>query len=132
MDLTFTHDRCGSSKKVPNGTLCVRNLKNPDRLIAKAARDKFKKHRDLYNLLQGDIGFLPLVASTSGRLNADFIRLVYLHATKETKAFLDAIDPVDAEDRHVEDDAGGRRDREFPVRRSRFLAALKILGECVL
>ena len=62
--------------------------------LEKAAYDKIKKHRDLYNLLLGDIGFLPLVASTSGRLNADFIRLVYLHATKETKNYLDAIDPV--------------------------------------
>ena len=43
---------------------------------------------------------LPLVVSTSGRLNADFIRLVYLHATMETKDYLSAIDPVDAVDRH--------------------------------
>ena len=53
------------------------------------------------------------------------VRLVYLHATREAKAYLDAIDPVDAEDRHEEDAAGGRRDREFLVHRSRFLAALK-------
>ena len=45
--------------------------------IEQAARDKIAKHRKLYNLLQGDIGFLPLVASTSGRLDADFIRLVF-------------------------------------------------------
>ena len=32
---------------------------------------------------------------------------------------------VDAEDRREGDAAGGRRDREFPVQRSRFLAALK-------
>ena len=95
------------------------------RSLEQAARDKIKKHRDAYNLLQGDIGFLPLVASTSGRLNADFIRLVHLHATKETKAHLDAIDLVDAEDGHEADAAGGRRDREFLVQRSRFLAALK-------
>ena len=50
--------------------------------LEKAAYDKIKKHRDLYNLLLGDIGFLPLVASTSGRLNADFIRLAYLRATE--------------------------------------------------
>jgi hypothetical protein len=36
----------------------------------KAARDKIKKHLKYYNLLQGDIGFLPLVASTLGRLDA--------------------------------------------------------------
>ena len=73
----------------------------------------------------GDLGFLPLVVSTSGRLNADFIRLVYLHATKETKNYLDAIDPVDEEAGHEADAAGGRRDRDFLVQRSRFLAALK-------
>ena len=50
MDLTFTHERYGSSMKEPNGTLRVNNLKNRDRPI-----------------------------------NADFIRLVYLHATQETK-----------------------------------------------
>ena len=67
------------------------------------------------------------MVSTSGRLNADFIRLVYLHATKETKNYLDAIDPVDAEAGQEADAAGGRRDREFLVQRSRFLAALKII-----
>ena len=65
------------------------------------------------------------MVSTSRRLNADFIWLVYLHATKETKNYLDAIDPVDAEAGHEADAAGGRRDREFLVQRSRFLAALK-------
>ena len=65
--------------------------------------------RKLYNLLPGD-RFSP-----SGRLNADFIRLVYLHATKQTKNYLDAIDPVDAEAGHEADAAGGRRDRDFLV-----------------
>ena len=60
-----------------------------------------------------------------GRLNADFIRLVYLHATKETKNYLDVIDPVDEEAGHEADAAGGRRDRDFLIQRSRFLAALK-------
>ena len=71
------------------------------------------------------ISVFCLVVSTSGRLNADFIRLVYLHATKETKNYLDAIDPVDEEAGHEADAAGGRRDRDFLVQRSRFLAALK-------
>ena len=69
--------------------------------------------------------FLPLVAFTSGRLNADFIRLVYLHAKMETKKYLDAFEPVDDEDKLERDAAGSRRDREFLVQRSRFLAALK-------
>ena len=50
---------------------------------------------------------------------------VYLHATKETKNYLDVIDPVDEEVGHEADAAGGRRDRDFLVQRSRFLAALK-------
>ena len=47
---------------------------------------------------------------------------------KVTKEYLAVIDPVDAEDRHEGrgDAARGRRDREFLVQRSRFLAALKI------
>ena len=48
----------------------------------------------------------------------------YLHATKETKNYLDAIDPVDEEAGHEADAAGGRRDRDFLVQRSRFLAVL--------
>ena len=48
------------------------------------------------------------MVSTSGRLNADFIRLVYLHATKETKNYLDAIDPVDAEAGHEYSRSRGR------------------------
>ena len=43
----------------------------------------------------------------------------------ETKEYLAAIEPIDAEDRHEGDAAGGRRDREFLAQRSRFLAALK-------
>ena len=41
------------------------------------------------------------------------------------KQCLSVIDPVDAEDGHEENAAGGRRDREFLAQRSRFLAALK-------
>ena len=66
MDLTFKHERFGSSMKETNGTLCVR-LQNRDRPIEQEARDKIAKHRKLYNLLPGDVGFLPLVVSTSGR-----------------------------------------------------------------
>ena len=64
MDLTFKHERFGSSMKVTNGTLCVR-LANRDRPIEQEAREKIAKHRNLYNLLPGDIGFLPLVVSTT-------------------------------------------------------------------
>ena len=39
--------------------------------------------------------------------------------------YLDATDPVDVEAGHEADAAGGRRDRDFLVQRSRFLAALK-------
>ena len=38
-----------------------------------------------------------------------------MHATKETKNYLDAIDPVDEEAGHEADAAGGRRDRDFHV-----------------
>ena len=89
-----------SIRKVAYAAVEYLSLKNRDRPIEQAARDKIAKHRKLYNLLPGDLGFLPLVVSTSGRLNADFIRLVYLHATMETKDCLSAIDPVDAVDRH--------------------------------
>ena len=58
-------------------------------------------------------------------MRISIVRLVYLHATREAKAYLDAIDPVDAEDRHEEDAAVDRLDQEFLVHRSRFLAALK-------
>ena len=46
------------------------------------------------------------------------VRLVYLLATREAKAYLDAIDPVDAEDRHEEDAAVDRLDQEFLVQTS--------------
>ena len=59
------------------------SLFNTNNVLSKHHQyDNITKHRDLYNLLPDDIGFLPLVASTSGRLNADFIRLAYLHATE--------------------------------------------------
>ena len=79
--------------------LIIISLQKSRSPIEQAARDKIAKHRNLYNLLPGDLGFLPLVVSTSGRL--------------------------DEEAGHEADAAGGRRDRDFLIQRSRFLAALK-------
>jgi hypothetical protein len=54
-----------------------------ERYLQVAAEAKIKKYRNMYNLVARNIGFMPLVVSTSGRLHMDFIRLACLHAAQE-------------------------------------------------
>ena len=62
---------------------------NPDRVLIDAAKHKVSKY--LLDYLQQDKVFLPLVASTSGRLHAEFIRLLYFLAHRRALAFFAAL-----------------------------------------
>jgi hypothetical protein len=59
-----------------------------DRSLNEAAADKIRKYRaDDNNNPPTAISFMPAVASTSGKLQSEFVRLLFLQAHRETDRF---------------------------------------------
>ena len=67
----------------------LRHAQNPDRALIDAAKRKVKDYRLDY--LQDGKAFLPLIASTSGRLHGEFVRFLYFLAHKRAMDFFAAI-----------------------------------------
>ena len=85
LDLRITHDRWGSSSDPSiNGHLHYPN--DIDRSLNEAAADKIRKYRADYNN-NPSVAFMPIIASTSGRLHSEFVRLLFLQAHRETDRF---------------------------------------------
>jgi hypothetical protein len=90
LDLRIAHDRFGSSSDPSlNGHLHYPN--DIDKSPQEAADDKIRKYRADYNHNPPtSVSFMPAVASTSGRLHSEFIRLLFLQAHRETDRFFAA------------------------------------------
>ena len=90
VDLRITHERVGRSSDLSlNGNLRYPNDK--DRSLNEAAADKIRKYHDDYNNNPPTlVSFMPAIASTSGRLHSEFIRLLFLQAHRETDRFFAA------------------------------------------
>ena len=90
LDLRITHDRVGRSSDLSlNGNLRYPNDK--DRSLNEAATDKILKyHSDYNNNPPQAVSFMPAIASTSGRLHSEFIRLLFLQTHRETDRFFEA------------------------------------------
>ncbi len=90
LDLGIAQDRFGSSSDLCiNGHLHCPN--DVDRSLKKAASDKIRKYRaDYNNNPPNAISVMPAIASTSGRLHSDFVRLLFLQAHRETDHFFAA------------------------------------------
>ena len=59
-----------------------------DRSLNEATADKIRKYRADYNHNPPHaISFMPAVASTSGRLHCELVRLLFLQAHRETDRF---------------------------------------------
>ncbi len=88
LDLRVAHDRVGSrADPVLNGHLCYPNIL--DQSLNDTGADKLRKHHADYNFNPSrGVGFIPVVASTSGRLHIEFIRISFLQAHRETELFL--------------------------------------------
>ena len=85
-------------------------------LINEAAADKIRKYRaDYNNNPPNTVSFMPAIASTSGRLHSEFVRLFFLQTHRETDRFF-----ADSEVQLVQTD----RD-QFHFRRAAFSAQLK-------
>ncbi len=90
MDLRISHDRVGSSTDTTlNGHLKYPN--NLDQSLHDAAAEKIRKYRDDYNNRPPSaVSFMPVIASTSGRLHGEFVRLLFLQSHRETDRFFAA------------------------------------------
>jgi hypothetical protein len=88
LDLRITHDRFGSSSDPSlNGNLhCPNNI---DRSLNESVTDKVRKYRaDYNNNPPNTVSCMPDIASTSGRLHSEFVRLLFLQTHRETDRFV--------------------------------------------
>ena len=88
LDLHMTHERFGSSSDPSiNGHLHYPN--DLDRPLNEAAADKIRQYRAGYNNRPSNaISFMPVIASTSGRLHSEFVRLYLYKLIGKVTAFL--------------------------------------------
>ncbi len=59
---------------------------DPGGALKEAVRIKIRQYRQLYLNIPDPIVFLPLAVDTSDRLYDEFVRLLFLHAHRETSA----------------------------------------------
>ena len=90
IDLHITHERFGNSTDPSiNGHLHYPN--DVDRSLNETVVDKIRKYRaDYNNNPPNTISFMTSIASTSGRLHSEFVRLLFLQAHRETDRFFAA------------------------------------------
>ena len=116
LDLRIPHDRVGSSADPTlNGHLkCPNNL---DQSLNDAAADKIRIYRaDYNNRPPSAVSFMPAIASTSGRLHSEFVRLLFLQTHRETDLFF-----ADSGVQSEQSTSGGF----FHFRRAAFSSGLK-------
>ena len=87
LDLLITHDRFGSSSDLNlNGPLHYPN--DIHRSLNESVSDKIRKYRSDYNNNPPNyISFMPAIATTSGKLHSEFVRLLFLQAHRKTYRF---------------------------------------------
>ena len=87
LDLRIAHERFGSSSD-PNLNGHLHYPNDIDRSLNETAADKIRKHRAYYNNNPPTtISFMLAIASTSGRLHSEFVRLLFLQAHRQTDRF---------------------------------------------
>ncbi len=116
LDLRIAHDRMGSSADPSlNGHLKYPN--NLDQSLNDAVADKIRKYcADYNNMAPSPVSFIPSIASTSGRLHSEFVRLLFLQSHRETDRFFAASGV-----QFAQTNPGG----QFHFRRAAFLTQLK-------
>ncbi len=87
LDLRIAHDRVGSSTD-PNLNGHLKYPNNLDQSLNDVDADKIRKYRaDYNNRSSTEVSFMPAIASTSGRLHSEFVRLSFFKAHRETDLF---------------------------------------------
>jgi hypothetical protein len=90
LDLRIAHDRFGSSSD-PNLNVHLPYPNDVDMSLNESATDKIRKRRSDYNKNPPvSVAFMPAIASTSGRLHSEFVRLLFLQTHRETHRFFTA------------------------------------------
>jgi hypothetical protein len=87
---TMTHIRFGSSHVHPMVQLTNSRRSDgapdPDGTLTEVVRIKIRHYRNLYLNRPDPIAFIPSAVDTTGRLYDEFIRLLFLHAHRESSA----------------------------------------------
>jgi hypothetical protein len=90
LDLRIDHDRMGSSAD-PSLNGHLKHPNNLDQLLNDEAADKIRKYRaDYNNRSPSAVSFMTAIASTSGRLHSESVRILFLQAHRETDRFFAA------------------------------------------
>ena len=91
----MTHPRIGRSHVHPSGHLTNTRRSDgapePDGDLKVVVRKKIIHYRQLYIDHPEPIAFMPVALDTSGRIYDDFLRLIFLHAHRETSALANDI-----------------------------------------
>ena len=97
LDLSFRHYRGGAAPRNwhRNGELL--HPGQPDKDLDQKAARKIAKYRELYRDHRRQLDFLPAIASTSGRIHSELLRLLLLHAHRETTRFFEIFEDVHAQ-----------------------------------
>ena len=105
LDFTMTHDRYGRSNAYTNGMLTHRirstGEPQPDGALNTTAQVKNRHYKRLYAELPNPVVFLPVAASTSGRINEETLRLLFLHANREAGALAGEVPEESAQFRFI-------------------------------
>ena len=72
--------------KVPSKTGQLRHPADINKPLREAAKEKANKYQHTY-ANNHSISFLPAIFSTSGRTDAEFLRLLFYHAHRESEEF---------------------------------------------
>ena len=84
-DLTITHERWGDTDD-PYKMHKLRHPADINKPLRDAAREKVAKYQSDYANDQR-ITFMPAAFTTSGRIDAEFLRLLFYHAHRECEDF---------------------------------------------
>ena len=84
-DLTITHERWGDTDD-PYKMHKLRHPADINKPLRDAAREKVAKYQSDYANDQR-ITFMPAAFTTSGRIDAEFLRLLFYHAHRESEEF---------------------------------------------
>jgi hypothetical protein len=97
LDFSMRHYRGGAAPRNwhRNGELL--HPGRPDKDLDEKAASKIAKYRELYRDHRRQLDFLPAIASTSGRIHSELLRLLFLHAHRETTRFFEIFDDVHAQ-----------------------------------
>ena len=85
-DATVRHDFIGAGRDGGQRHGMLRNPDRPDQILEQAAAEKIRHYRNPYRNNRA-VAFLPVCMSTSGRIHAEFLRLLFFIANKQASDY---------------------------------------------